>query len=74
VLVSDEGQIGIIDFESAFIVKPRGLLGRLLRPVLSFVDRYAVLKWKQTLDPGGMTARERRLVRWLDALRFRRSP
>jgi len=74
VLVSDDGQIGIIDFESAFIVKPRGLLGRILRPVLSLVDRYAVLKWKHILDPGGMTAKERRLVRWLDALRFRRSP
>jgi len=74
VLVSEDGQIGIIDFESAFVVKPRGLLGRILRPVLSLVDRYAVLKWKQILDPGGMTARERRLVRWLDALRFRRSP
>ena len=64
----------MLDFESAFIVKPRGLLGRILRPVLSLVDRYAVLKWKQVLDPGGMTAKERRLVRWLDALRFRRSP
>jgi RIO-like serine/threonine protein kinase len=73
VLVSNDGQIGIIDFESAFIVRQRGLLGRILRPVLSLVDRYAVLKWKQILDPGGMTAKERRLVRWLDALRFRRS-
>jgi RIO-like serine/threonine protein kinase len=73
VLVSDDGQIGIIDFESAFVVKPRGLLGRMLRPVLRFVDRYAVLKWKQVLDPDGMTTKERRLVRWLDAVRFRRS-
>jgi hypothetical protein len=73
VLVTDDGHIGIIDFESAFIVRPRGLLGRLLRPPLSLVDRYAILKWKQALDPAGMTTQELRLVRWLDTVRFRRS-
>jgi RIO-like serine/threonine protein kinase len=69
ILVTDEGEVYLIDFTTSIAPRHYGPLGWLLRPVAALVDRYAVLKWKNTLAPEVLSAGERRLLHSLDRLR-----
>lgn len=71
ILVTADGQIGIIDFASAVDYRRLGLLGRLFRPLLALNDHYALIKWKGGVDPKSLTPGERRLLITLDTLRFK---
>jgi serine/threonine protein kinase len=72
ILVTEDGRLGIVDFDSAVRVSHLGPPGRLLIPILALVDRYAVLKWKRWLCPADLTASETQFLRRLDTLRLRR--
>ena len=69
ILVTDEGEVYLIDFTTSVAPRHYGPLGWLLRPVAALVDRYAVLKWKNALAPEVLSAGERRLLHSLDRLR-----
>ena len=71
ILVTPEGDIGIIDFASAVDCGQLGVAGRLFRPLLALLDHYALIKWKGGVDPESMTAGERRLFILLDTLRLK---
>lgn len=71
ILVTADGQIGIIDFASAVDYRRLGLLGRLFRPLLALLDHYALIKWKGGVDPKSLTPGERRLFIVLDTLRLK---
>jgi hypothetical protein len=49
VLVSEGGAPILIDFGSAFVFRPGGMLGRTLLPLLAWIDRRAVEKWRARL-------------------------
>jgi serine/threonine protein kinase len=51
VLADAEGHPVVIDFGSALCLRPRGLLFRLLMPVLAWIDRSAVRKWEVRVAP-----------------------
>lgn len=74
ILVGADGNVHILDFASAFRVREGSVLGWLTGPILRFFDHYAVLKWKAALNPASMLAWEWSRIRWLSALRRRRSP
>ncbi|MFQ5719614.1 MAG: hypothetical protein ACE5IK_08685 [Acidobacteriota bacterium] len=71
ILVTPEGDIGIIDFASAVDCRRLGVMGRLFRPLLALLDHYALIKWKGGVDPDSLTRRERRLLILLDTLRLK---
>jgi hypothetical protein len=58
VLVDEHQQPVLIDFASAIVVKPRGVLARWLLPLLARFDLDAVEKWRQRVEPAidGTTA------------------
>jgi len=58
VLVDEHQQPVLIDFASAVVMKPRGLLARWLLPLLARIDWIAVEKWRQRVEPaaGAITA------------------
>lgn len=53
VLVDERGEPVLIDFASAVRLAPRSWLGRALLPWLTRIDRRAVAKWRQRLEPAG---------------------
>jgi RIO-like serine/threonine protein kinase len=69
ILVTEEGEVYLIDFTTSVAPRHYGPLGWLLVPVAALVDRYAVLKWKHVLAPEVLSAGEGRLLRSLDRLR-----
>ena len=71
ILVTEAGHIVVIDFTSAVRFRSQGIVGSFFRPLLGLIDRYAVLKWKHRLTPDALTSSEGRLMRVLDATRFR---
>jgi len=52
VLVDEREQPILIDFASAVMLRPRGLLARRLLPWLARWDWDAVEKWRQRVEPG----------------------
>ncbi len=52
-LVDEHQQPVLIDFASAIVVTPRGLLARWLLPALARLDWNAVEKWRQRVEPAG---------------------
>ncbi len=69
ILVTDAGEVYIIDFTTAVAPRRYGPLGWLLRPVAALVDHYALLKWKDLLCPEELTPRESRLLHLLNHTR-----
>lgn len=67
VMVTPEGRIVLLDLGGAVWMRPRGVLHRLLFPLLATADEAAWIKWKEMLAPGQLDARERAFER-----RFRR--
>ena len=71
ILVTPDGCVHIIDFASAVDCRRLGLTGRVLRPVLAFIDRYALIKWKCGVEAESAGAWERRFLALLDSARFK---
>jgi len=72
VLVTAEGDVYLVDFESAFVLARRGWRGLLLRLLAPF-DRAAVLKFRARYAPDLLSDAERaraRRQRWLGRLWF----
>lgn len=51
VLVGEDGKPVLIDFASAVCLVPGGASARLLLPILAWVDRRALEKWRVRLEP-----------------------
>jgi len=68
VLVDAEGTVRVIDFAAAWVAPEGSSRQRFLFPLLSSIDRSALLKWKQLLTPEDLTEGEvrklRRYRRW----------
>ncbi len=58
ILISQNGEPFLIDFNSSFYYKEKGLLRRFLFPVLRWVDYGGLLKLKQRISPSLMTPEE----------------
>jgi serine/threonine protein kinase len=58
VLISDRGEPFLIDFNSSFSFKDKGLFRRFLFPILRWVDYGGLLKLKQRVSPSLMTPEE----------------
>ncbi len=63
ILVPTDDSVVLIDFESSLRLG-RGVLGRrVLLPLLGWLDRAAILKWKAKFSPRLLTDGERRFLR-----------
>jgi serine/threonine protein kinase len=51
VLAGEDGRPVVIDFASALCFRPGGLAARLLLPWLARIDRGALRKWEQRIEP-----------------------
>lgn len=58
ILVSEEREPFLIDFNSSFSFKERGFLRRFLFPLLRWVDYGGLLKLKERASPSSMTPEE----------------
>ena len=58
VLEGEDGRPVLIDFGSAFVFEPGGLLARILLPLLAAIDRSAVRKWWTKLSPNAQSSDE----------------
>jgi hypothetical protein len=52
-LADEKGRPVLIDFASAVCFAPGGLGARLLLPLLAWIDRRALAKWRERLAPDG---------------------
>ncbi len=69
ILISDRGEPFLIDFNSSFYFKEKGLFRRLLFPILRWVDYGGLLKLKQRVSPSLMTPEELTFLRRFNRLR-----
>jgi len=69
ILLSDQGDPLLIDFNSSFSFKEKGILRRLLFPVLQWVDYGGLLKLKQRVSPSSMTPEELAFLKRFNRLR-----
>jgi serine/threonine protein kinase len=67
ILISEKGEPFLIDFNSSFSFKDKGLFRRFLFPILRWVDYGGLLKLKQRTSPSSMTPEE-----WSYLKRFNR--
>ncbi len=58
ILISDEGEPFLIDFNSSFSFKEKGFFRRLFFPILKWVDRGGLLKLKERVASEFMTHEE----------------
>jgi serine/threonine protein kinase len=69
ILVSEKGEPFLIDFNSSFAFKEKGLLRRSLFPLLRWVDYGGLLKLKKRISPSLMTPEELALLKRFDRFR-----
>jgi predicted Ser/Thr protein kinase len=69
ILISERGEPVLIDFNSSFAFRERGILRRLLFPLLSGVDYGGLLKLKQRVSPELMTPEELSFLKRFNWLR-----
>ena len=69
ILVSEGGELFLIDFNSSFAFKERGILRRYLFPVLRWVDYGGMLKLKERISPDLMTSEERSSLKQFNRIR-----
>ena len=69
ILVSERGEPFLIDFNSSFSFKEKGLLSRFVFPILRWVDYGGLLKLKQRVSPSLMKPEELALLKRLNWLR-----
>jgi hypothetical protein len=63
VLITDDGELYVIDFASAIWLRPGGLAHRLMFKRLTWVDESAYLKWKGILEAGSYSDEEQAFLR-----------
>jgi predicted Ser/Thr protein kinase len=69
ILVSEGGELFLIDFNSSFAFKGKGILRRYLFPLLRWVDYGGLLKLKERISPDLMTSEERSALRQFNRIR-----
>lgn len=69
ILLSEKGEPFLIDFNSSFSFKNKGVLRRFLFPLLRWVDYGGLLKLKQRASPFLMTSEELTFLKRFDRLR-----
>lgn len=69
ILLSEEGEPFLIDFNSSLFFKKRGLVYRFLFPLLRWVDYGGLLKLKQRVSPSWMTSEELAFLRRFNRIR-----
>ena len=69
ILISERGEPFLIDFNSSFYFKERGLLRRLLFPLLTWVDYGGLIKLKERISPSSMTPEEITFLKRFNRLR-----
>jgi serine/threonine protein kinase len=69
ILVAEEGDPFLIDFNSSFYFKEKGILRRFLFPLLRWVDYGGLLKLKQRVSPSSMTQEELDFLKRFNRLR-----
>ena len=69
ILVSKGGELFLIDFNSSFAFKEKGILRRYLFPVLRWVDYGGMLKLKERISPDLMTSEERSSLKQFNRIR-----
>ena len=69
ILVSEGGELFLIDFNSSFAFKEKGILRRYLFPLLRWVDYGGMLKLKERISPDLMTSEERSSLKQFNRIR-----
>jgi serine/threonine protein kinase len=69
ILISERGEPFLIDFNSSFSFKEKGLFRRFLFPILRWVDYGGLLKLKQRVSPSLMTHEELSFLKRFNLLR-----
>jgi serine/threonine protein kinase len=69
ILVSERGELFLIDFNSSFAFKEKGILRRYLFPLLRWVDYGGLLKLKERISPDLMTSEERSSLKQFNRIR-----
>ena len=69
ILISEKGQPFLIDFNSSFAFKERGILRRYLFPLLRWVDYGGLLKVKKRISPSFLTPHETAFLKKFDRIR-----
>jgi serine/threonine protein kinase len=69
ILISDRGEPFLIDFNSSFAFKEKGLLRHFLFPILRWVDYGGLLKLKHRVSPSLMTPEELVFLKQFNRLR-----
>jgi RIO-like serine/threonine protein kinase len=69
ILVSENGEPFLIDFNSSLCLRENGFLRRFLFPILRWVDCGGLLKLKERVSPSLMTSEELSLLKRFNRLR-----
>lgn len=69
ILVSDKGEPFLIDFNSSFSFREKGILRRFLFPLFQWVDVGGLLKLKERASPSSMTPEEIHFLKWFSRIR-----
>jgi predicted Ser/Thr protein kinase len=69
ILISERGELFLIDFNSSFGFKRKGILRRFLFPLLRWVDYGGLLKLKERISPDLMTSEERSSLKRFNRIR-----
>ncbi len=69
ILISEKGKPFLIDFNSSFAFKEKGILRHYLFPLLRWVDYGGLLKLKKRVSPSIMTPDETAFLRKFDRIR-----
>ena len=69
ILVSDKGEPFLIDFNSSFSFREKGILRRILFPLFQWVDVGGLLKLKERASPSSMTSEELTFLKRFNRLR-----
>ena len=69
ILLSENGEPFLIDFNSSLFFKEKGILRRVLFPILQWVDYGGLLKLKQRVSPSSMTSEELSFLKRFNKLR-----
>jgi hypothetical protein len=69
ILLSENGEPFLIDFNSSLFFKEKGILHRVLFPILQWVDCGGLLKLKQRVSPSSMTSEELSFLKRFNKLR-----
>jgi len=69
ILISEKGEPFLIDFNSSFAFKEKGILRRYLFPLLRWVDYGGLLKLKKRISPSILTPDEAAFLKKFDRIR-----